>query len=210
MKIFLDLDGTIIDARMRIYMLYCDLLPNTFKPLSFNKYWSLKRNKKSNESILTEQGLSKSSIVEFQNIWMKKIETEEYLSYDRLFDFTIPTLKLLKKTSTLYLITARQNRKGLLLELSRLGLKHFFSRIINTKNSAKDIAIAKSLRTDPCNSLFVGDTGEDIIAGKKIDFKTIAVLSGNRNRKVLKAYNPDKILKNISDLKAIHDYETRE
>jgi len=49
----------------------------------------------------------------------------------------------------------------------------------------------------------VGDTIYDIEAGKKAGFKTIAVLTGNHTRKMLKAHHPDYILKSVAEIKKI-------
>ena len=39
----------------------------------------------------------------------------------------------------------------------------------------------------------------DINVGKKLGIKTVAVLSGFQNEEVLSTYNPDYILKNITE-----------
>lgn len=46
----------------------------------------------------------------------------------------------------------------------------------------------------------VGDSPYDIIAGKKADCKTVAVLTGDFSRKRLKAKHPDYIIKNLKEL----------
>lgn len=40
----------------------------------------------------------------------------------------------------------------------------------------------------------IGDTPYEIIAGKKLGLKTIAVTWGDKNREVLQIYNPDFIV----------------
>ena len=53
------------------------------------------------------------------------------------------------------------------------------------------------------NDLFVGDTGIDINTAKLINIKSIAVLSGFRNKSILEQYNPDYI---ENDIKTIFNY----
>ncbi len=49
-------------------------------------------------------------------------------------------------------------------------------------------------------SFMVGDTIYDIIAGKRANVKTIAVLTGNHTRKMLEKENPDYIINSLKDL----------
>ena len=51
MNIFFDLDGTLIDSRLRLYKLFQDLVSSS--NLTFSDYWNLKRNKISHKKILT-------------------------------------------------------------------------------------------------------------------------------------------------------------
>ena len=54
--------------------------------------------------------------------------------------------------------------------------------------------------TIPENSIFVGDTETDILTGKEIKSKTIAVLNGMRNLERLKYLEPDFIIPTIHEL----------
>jgi len=65
--------------------------------------------------------------------------------------------------------------------------------------------ITESLRTlcvKPSNAIFVGDSPEDITAGKKLGTRTIAVLTGwgERYKNRFKKMKPDMILNSIADL----------
>ena len=43
MKIFFDLDGTLIDSKLRMYNLFQELVPQS--NLTFVEYWEYKKNK---------------------------------------------------------------------------------------------------------------------------------------------------------------------
>ena len=96
MKIFFDFDGTLIDSRDRLYLLFQHLVPQS--RIAFDDYWDLKRNNISNRSILelhfgiTEHGLNK-----FESHWMKLIETDEWLKFDKPFIRVTDYLNELKK-----------------------------------------------------------------------------------------------------------------
>jgi len=48
---------------------------------------------------------------------------------------------------------------------------------------------------------FVGDTGHDIIAGKKLGIKTAAVLTGFLSKEKIEEYEPDIILTSVLNFK---------
>ena len=50
------------------------------------------------------------------------------------------------------------------------------------------------------SDIFVGDTGEDIVCGKKLGMKTVAVTSGNLSLASLKSYKPEKIIDSVLQL----------
>jgi len=65
------------------------------------------------------------------------------------------------------------------------------------------LALLKKYGKFSKNSIIVGDTETDILMGKHLVIKTIAVSSGMRNRKFLKKYKPDILIKDFSEIKNI-------
>jgi len=63
-------------------------------------------------------------------------------------------------------------------------------------NMAKKIFKAKEV-------IMVGDTIYDIIAGKKANARTIAVLTGPNSKNKLKKYKPDFIIRSIAEIKKV-------
>ena len=201
MNIFFDLDGTIIDSRNRLFSLFCDLTKQNI--LDIDDYWELKRSMYDHEFILkTYCNYSDEQVTSFNISWINKIETRKYLSKDILFPFTIEVLQELTSNKTkIYLVTARQSTENTRSELSELGIDQFFSNIFITNAQMNKSIIIRNFNIPITRKdLFVGDTGIDMQAGKELGITTVAVLSGFRNRSMLKKYNPEFIIDDIRSL----------
>lgn len=198
MNIFFDLDGTLIDSRRRLYQLFQHLAPES--KLTFEEYWEFKRNKVSNETILTKEfRFGPERVDRFVNDWMGKIETSEFLDLDQNFPGMHAALERLKRQATLFVCTARQTRKSTIDQLERLGLLNYFEDAMITEqrvSKAKLIARISSLMP---HDWIIGDTGLDIQAGRALGINTCAVLSGFLNEASLRPYMPDLILHRAAD-----------
>lgn len=204
MNIYFDLDGTLLDSRERLFRLFCDLTNQ--KILDFDEYWNLKRAMNDHRKILTEYlHFTSDNIDLFETQWLELIESETYLLLDKPFVFTEDVLKsLFSKDFKLYVVTARQDRYGVLKQLNDYGLVTYFSNILVTESiQTKAQLILESGITLTQNDLLVGDTGMDIKTAKQIGIKSMAVLSGFRNMSVLQQYNSDYI---GNDIRSILNY----
>lgn len=199
MNVVFDLDGTLIDSRLRMYTLYQRLVPTT--TLDFDSYWNYKRRKVPHEVLLKNcEGYSEEQIASFINKWMIHIETKEFLVFDSSFPGLPATLERLAQQARLHVCTARQFRQPVLEQLERLGLiKHFSSVLVTQHASTKEDLVASNLPGLSPNDWMVGDTGKDIEAGKMLGMRTCAVLSGFLNREILLRYEPDLILESAVD-----------
>ena len=52
MRIFFDLDGTLINSKLRLYSLFQKLVPQSV--LTYNEYWEYKKNKFSHSMLLNQ------------------------------------------------------------------------------------------------------------------------------------------------------------
>ena len=76
-NLFLDLDGTLIDSRRRIYNLFQEMLPES--QLSFDEYWKIKRSRVSQEKLLTERFcFDPEAVQRFKADWLAKIEEPDF------------------------------------------------------------------------------------------------------------------------------------
>ena len=200
MNIILDLDGTVIDSKLRLYRLFQHLAPNS--SLSYDQYWAFKQNRISNETLLsTHLGYGKDEIAGFRAQWMALIESPSYLSLDSSFVGIEMALASLQEVANLYVCTARQLRQAALDQLANLNLLKFFEEVLVTEQKhTKESLIAANVSGLSPKDWMVGDTGKDIQVGKSMNMNTCAVLSGFLSQEVLIQYEPDLILQSIIGL----------
>src|SRR3954465_4262204 len=108
MNIFFDFDGTLIDAKKRLYGLFKHLVSEC--DLSYEAYWDIKRRQLDHAHILSNNyNYTAEQIKQFTDVWMSEIETESWLNVDEPFAGMTEYLIELSKIADLYLITARQH-----------------------------------------------------------------------------------------------------
>lgn len=197
MNIFLDLDGTLLDSRLRLYKLFVELCPGI--SIGFDEYWSKKRKKISNEQILESIGYN-IDIPNFQRHWLERIESEYLLVNDKPFEGVSLLLSEWCRNYNLYLVTARQSAPLVDWQLERVGLFHYFKQILVTKQHYSKVELIRQSINTSANDVFIGDTGIDVNTAKELGIISIAVLSGFREREVLASYYPDYIFEYLTDV----------
>ena len=116
--ILLDLDGTLLEGKLRHYQCYSDIL-NThgYKPMPINVYWEMKRFRRSRKEQLAVSG-AESIYDIFLDEWLKQIEEPEYLVLDRVQDGVLIKLQeWLDDNMKIILVTMRNSRIHLLNQL---------------------------------------------------------------------------------------------
>ncbi len=199
MNIFFDLDGTLLDSRERLYGLFQQLVPGS--KLSFDDYWTLKRNKIAHKEILKNNfGYSDKAFFLFEEEWMKSIELQEWLELDKPFDGITNYLKDLKGKHQLFVVTARQYESTAIQQIHLHGWYNIFEKVLVTCQQKEKYELIKTAVKVTNQDWMVGDTGNDIQTGKKLGINTAAVLSGFMSKEKLEEYNPDIIVDNVLDL----------
>lgn len=125
-------------------------------------------------------------------------------------------LKLIKPVDGIYEVLNKLKKRGYILvlttgrvlvskyvkeELKHLGLDKYFDLIYvpNSSDKVKTLStIVKMFNTKEC--IIVGDSVDDIKAGKLLGLKTIAALYGFTEKNELVKYRPDHVIKNVKDL----------
>lgn len=199
--IFFDLDGTLLDSRERLYLLFQHLVPDCTH--SFESYWFQKREGVSHRRLLKDvYGYSDDRITQFESDWMRLIEDPSWLAHDRVINGVHEMLDMLRVEHHIALITARQSPERVAEQLKEQGIGGYFDEVLVTgQRSSKEHLLHG--RTFPPNSWTVGDSGEDVMLGKAFSMKTAAVLSGFKSREYLERYQPDQIMEDVTHLKEV-------
>lgn len=204
MKIFFDLDGTLIDVSERHHRVYSATVDDfDGTPLDKDNYWHLKRQKKPWKELLPLSDLDAGIEQDFLSKFIERIESVDYLKLDTLIDGATETLDHLSDKYECYLVSLRRNRDNLLQEIEWLGLAPHFKEILTghseTDGYDKKIELISSF-LDSSRGLIIGDTEADIVTGQKLGMNTVAVKSGIRDENFLSAMQPDAMLESVKDL----------
>jgi len=204
-KIFLDLDGVILDPSERLYQVYVTLIARLKgQILPKDEYWEMKRKKASIEEILCRSSLDPGLTKSYANQKRELIESIPFLKYDKIIPGTIPSLKHLATKYQLILVTLRGSRPALDWELEYMDIRRYFGGVLsgNNINMRTDSKFKASLIKDKFevldpSDIIVGDTETDILAGQELGIRTVAVLTGMRTEEVLQEARPTFILKDL-------------
>lgn len=203
--LYFDLDGTILDVSQRIYSVYLDMV-NVLggKALAKEVYWEAKREQLPEEVIAKESQIE--DVPKYIRLRQERLESPEYLKYDELIPRARESLSELKKNNQLVLVTLRQSKENLYQQLRRFKIEPLFNKVLVGGGSEerwrfKAEIISSDSHFEPQASIIIGDSEADILAGKKLEITTIAVLSGIRSKKKLLSIKPDYIIEDISQLK---------
>jgi len=168
-------------------------------------YWNLKRVRTPIPDILAHVG-AKDVVDEYIQKRLARIETPGYLVYDRVHFGAHKALSALKRRHRLVLMTLRRSAGTLHEELQSLELLPLFAQVLSSGEQLDPrwkvkVGLARSNGYEVgIPGMLVGDTENDILAGKRLGLQTVGILSGIRTRRCLEAVNPDVILLSIVEL----------
>ncbi len=118
-------------------------------------------------------------------------------------------LEYLSANSIKSIILSNHTSQGIQAQLKRLKLERYFDDVLaNTSQhaahlSGKQRRLLKYLAQHnfkPSECLIVGDSAEEVIIGKDLMIKTVAITEGAFSLKRLKAESPDYIITNLEQL----------
>lgn len=198
MQLFFDLDGTLLDSRLRLYRLFQELVPEA--GFSFKNYWQLKRDYNHAEILRKYFNYKPEDRSHFEYLWMQKIEDEELLHLDKPYSGVPEYLGALKaKGCDLFVITGRKLRDRTVKQISAWGWVNFFKQVLVTEQKCSKADLVKPCIKQGKMNWIVGDTQQEILLGKELNMATVAVLSGFSSEKKLKTYSPDRIVNSVVD-----------
>ena len=204
LKVFFDLDGTLLDVSERNYRVYSEVTKQFGgTPMDKTTYWDLKRKKTKWPELLPLSKLDAAIEREFLEVFITKIEDPKYLELDVLLPNAVRVLEEVSSKAACRLVSLRRNEANLHKELERLKLNDYFVEILSGHSESdgydKKIELIKS-RLGNSRGVIIGDTEADIVTGKNLGLTTVAMLSGIRDEKFLEVLEPDYMLNDISDV----------
>jgi phosphoglycolate phosphatase len=200
-NLFFDLDGTILNSRVRLYKLFQDLVSTSY--LSIQEYWELKRNKIDHKTILLDMfHYTNDDMNRFEKLWLEKIELPEYLQFDTLVDDAFGVLDFLDGKNNMYIVTSRQSRKNAVAQLKNLQIYNFFQNVLVTAHRYTKSILIKGVGYQK-EDFIIGDTGKDVLTGLELGMNTIVVTYGFLEKNVLEIYKPHFIIDKLSDIMTI-------
>jgi phosphoglycolate phosphatase len=200
-NIFFDLDGTLLDSRNRLFNLFTNLVPKS--NLSIQEYWELKRSKIDHKSILTKQfNYTENDFYKFEKTWLSNIELLEYLQFDAPVDAVFEVLDYLAQKYELYIVTSRQSKKNVIMQLRQCNLHKYFKDVLVTEHICEKKELIQTQGYSK-NDFLIGDTGYDVLTGIALGINTIAVTYGFLKKEVLEAYHPHYTIDMLKDIRQI-------
>ncbi len=181
-NIAFDLDGTLLDSRLRHISVMEDILKKYNINISANDLVEYKGQGLNNISWLLSHNIPVNLAETIANEWIVNVEQECYLQTDVLYSNTRLMLEKLSEYNNLFLITARKDRTMLEKQLKSLHVYQYFTKICivdpldNPQNHKSQFLIDNHV------DFFVGDTEIDYEAAKLANTKFYAVDYGFRSR----------------------------
>ena len=200
MKVFVDLDGTILSVEERCGRLFCSIVGLDYDEFA-PEYLSMRREGRTNlEIFLKFRGGQITSPQAFRSRWMQQIESASFLQFDGVVRGADAWLRSHSQSCELFLCTDRQSREAARAQLAGFGLDDYFREILVTeqKLTKAELIISRGIQTSP-GDWIVGDSPADSRAGKFLGLKTCGVLSGLSGRARLEGLGLDLLVESIAD-----------
>jgi phosphoglycolate phosphatase len=196
-RVLLDLDGPLLDGKLRHYNCYKDILDYLgADPVSVEDYWNGKRQRKSREWLLSKSD-ALSDYDEFLRLWLELIETRKYLSLDVVQPGSIESLDyLVRRGVEIYLVTNRRSEANLGWQLQEKELIGCFAKVVQVDPLSGPLGKARRLSDlDETfgNSVWIGDTEADVLSAHEMGVPVGVVTSGLRDRDFLATLRPAHI-----------------
>jgi len=218
-----DLDCTLVDTLTRFFDLFNELLvARGKKPLSRGKFFEIYVADTLDDLIAEPSDRERER--KLHEFWMEFLH--KYRDGDpngRLIPGVVEIFQDLSEKGipiaviTSCIVPAAKLRK----ELARFGIGKFVRTIVTAHDVLKNLGAgnhfskleifglaSERLGVDPEDCVVVGDYWNDIRDGKAVGARTVAVLTGQMRRELLKKYGPDAIIESVRELPKVVDFKT--
>lgn len=191
-KLFIDLDGTLIDSMPRHYKVFeyslskVGISCNT----SYNRFSMLKRDGMSTKQIYEKELYSNSYIDEVINIWEHNIESVAFLKGDQFFCDAEPAMAFFSNNYETVLVTARKNKAAVFELIHSSFCERFLSEIfvVDPFNASSEKASYISANSKE-GDIIIGDTEVDFESGEVTGLKAFLLNRGFRSEKYWRRRN---------------------
>ncbi|MCL2135483.1 MAG: HAD family hydrolase [Candidatus Bathyarchaeota archaeon] len=210
--IFLDLDGTIVDSRQA----YIEAAKNGFQAIGQYQP-EMKVVLEIPKRI--EQGLDLDDLICGDLVKFKTVYLQSYHAFTeektKLLPNVSETIEVLSLKTKLALLTMRHIPNQVVVkELNNLGIGKYFSSVMTAFDTVQPKpspeAIFKCIEkfgVELCDCLIVGDSVNDVRAGKAAGINTIGLLSGLYFYEELEKECPDMILSDLTELPKVMSFD---
>jgi len=167
--------------------------------LPIERIWEFKREGMTNNEALKIYVKNSKLRSEIQNSWKLNIESNYWLSYDKLFPGIYSKMHDLRKNNfNIYFISARSilvNFKNQIsnLRLDQLGIKYHCVSPNNKINEKADILSQINAE------IYVGDSEADFESSRQAHVPFLGVSCGQRSSKFLTNYGVQKVFESTTD-----------
>jgi phosphoglycolate phosphatase-like HAD superfamily hydrolase len=197
-----DHSGVISDDRRPVYEANMRILRDYGKPIMSFEEW-LPKTRLTVIDFLSDHGIY-GDPVHFRSLYKKYFdEAVESGIVPKLYPKVYETFKYLKGRRKSIAILSSHPTENLKKELNGYNLLEFIDLVIgDSDNKTHELRkISDMLNVNAEDMIIVGDTINEIVAGKEVGAKTAAVYSGYHTKERLMGEKPDLLLRGIHRLR---------
>lgn len=207
-KIFLDLDGPLLDGKERHYHCYRSILERFgFKPIGIDEYWKKKRALVNRRDLLSMSG-AEEIYDDFLAAWLTLIESPDMLALDKVQEGAVDCLRSWKEQGIeLTLVTMRKNKSALEEQLKSTGLRQHLDTVLACDHADGGVGKADAVRkcfqgkVNKGDTLWIGDTEADWDAATSLGCSVVLLSNGLRNEAYLRSLQGAVVKPSIASLK---------
>ena len=200
MRVFLDVDGPILDVSARYYAVHQSIAGDS---MSLDFFWEQKRAGMGGRAIVEHNGLDVSAD-EYAQRWVAEIEAPEHMTLDVVQPGAAEAMLELRTFAEIAFVSLRQDGEQLREQLIELGVATREDIVLSAsplEGHGPELKVDRIRRRfaelDPEDAI-VGDTRIDLEAGHALGIRTIGVTCGIRTRVDLERADPTIVLPNLA------------